>query len=66
MITKALSKLTYDKWNNIPHYAQTNLNGRGPCEPGEPFMHIYAQRVITYSIILFKVLCMNHDYEGKK
>ena len=23
----------YDKWNNIPHYTQTEKYGRGPCEP---------------------------------
>ena len=23
----------YEKWNNIPHYTQTEINGRGPCEP---------------------------------
>ena len=23
----------YEKWNNIPHYSQTEINGRGPCEP---------------------------------
>ena len=33
-----LDKLTlflnlYDRWNNIPHYTQTKINGRGPCEP---------------------------------
>ena len=22
----------YEKWNNIPHYTQTEINGRGPCE----------------------------------
>ena len=22
-----------DKWSNIPHYIQTEINGRGPCEP---------------------------------
>ena len=22
-----------DKWNNIPHQTQTEINGRGPCEP---------------------------------
>merc|ERR1711911_227947 len=25
--------LLYEKWNNIPHYTQTEINGRGPCEP---------------------------------
>ena len=23
----------YEKWNNIPHGTQTEINGRGPCEP---------------------------------
>ena len=23
----------YDMRNNIPHYTQTEINGRGPCEP---------------------------------
>ena len=23
---------SYEKWNNIPRYIQTGLNGRGPCE----------------------------------
>ena len=22
-----------DMWNNIPHYTQTETNGKGPCEP---------------------------------
>ena len=22
-----------EKWNNIPHFTQTDINGRGPCEP---------------------------------
>ena len=26
-------KTTHEKWNNIPHYTQTEINGRGPCEP---------------------------------
>ena len=25
--------LVYDRWNNIPHYTQTEKYGRGPCEP---------------------------------
>ena len=25
--------LPIDMWNNIPHYPQTEINGRGPCEP---------------------------------
>ena len=27
------SSCVYEKWNNIPHYTQTEINGRGPCEP---------------------------------
>ena len=23
----------YEKWNNIPHFTQTEINGREPCEP---------------------------------
>ena len=25
--------VSYEKWNNIPHYTKTKINGRGPCEP---------------------------------
>ena len=28
----------YEKWNNIPHYTQTETNERGPCEPSLKFL----------------------------
>ena len=28
-----LQLLIYDRWNNIPHYTQTEKYGKGPCEP---------------------------------
>ena len=31
-VHKAVS-LGYEKWNNIAHYNQNEINGRGPCEP---------------------------------
>ena len=30
----------YDKWNNIPHYTQTEINGIGPYEPSLTH-HVY-------------------------
>ena len=32
-VQKQFSAVQYEKWNNIPHYTQTEINGRGPCEP---------------------------------
>ena len=31
--TGLVGKDLYDKWNNIPHYTQFEMNGRGPQEP---------------------------------
>ena len=31
--TGLVGKDLYDKWNNIPHYTQTEIYGRGACEP---------------------------------
>ena len=25
--------VAFEKWNTIPHYTQTEIKGRGPCEP---------------------------------
>ena len=33
MIGGTITITVYDRWNNIPHYTQTKINGRGPCEP---------------------------------
>ena len=30
-----------DKWNNIPDYTQTEINGRGPCEPSQTSLYAH-------------------------
>ena len=41
----------YDRWNNIPHYTQTEKYGRGPCEPS--LTSYYAHHVSLLDIRLY-------------
>ena len=40
----------YDRWNSIPHYAQTEKYGRGPCEPSLTSYYAHHSRInhVTY------------------
>ena len=33
LLVRSNQEQLYEKWNNIPHYTQTEINGRGHCEP---------------------------------
>ena len=48
--------MSYDRWNNIPHYTQIKKYGRGPFEPSLMYSRTPLQRVPVKTDI--NTLCM--------
>ena len=55
----------YVKWNNIPHYTHTEINGRGPCEPSRAPPQVFhkKKKYESRTTPSFPLKNINHQHE---